>query len=98
MLERRNPQLNRHDELVHLLSIEGLPREFPPPRGLEQQTVKEAFVAPRRSRARLLAAAALAAVALVTVLAFAVTRGSSVTVVANSLAAIDPKSNGKTAP
>ena len=23
---RRNPQLNRHDELVHLLSIEGLPR------------------------------------------------------------------------
>jgi aspartate carbamoyltransferase catalytic subunit len=26
MLERRNPQLNRHDELVHLLSIEGLPR------------------------------------------------------------------------
>ncbi len=27
MLERRNPQLNRHGELIHLLSIEGLPRE-----------------------------------------------------------------------
>ena len=26
MLSRRNPQLNRHDELIHLLSIEGLPR------------------------------------------------------------------------
>ena len=26
MLERRNPQLNKHGELVHLLSIEGLPR------------------------------------------------------------------------
>src|SRR5207253_684815 len=48
---------------------------------------------PGRSHARLLAAAALAAVALVAVLAFALTRGSSVTVVANSLAAIDPKSN-----
>ena len=27
MTTRRNPQLNRHDELVHLLSIEGLPRQ-----------------------------------------------------------------------
>ena len=27
MLQRRNPQLNQHGELVHLLSIEGLPRE-----------------------------------------------------------------------
>jgi aspartate carbamoyltransferase catalytic subunit len=27
MLARRNPQLNAHGELVHLLSIEGLPRE-----------------------------------------------------------------------
>jgi aspartate carbamoyltransferase catalytic subunit len=27
MLSRRNPQLNAHGELVHLLSIEGLPRE-----------------------------------------------------------------------
>ena len=27
MLARQNPQLNRHDELIHLLSIEGLPRE-----------------------------------------------------------------------
>ena len=26
MLSRRNPQLNKHGELVHLLSIEGLPR------------------------------------------------------------------------
>jgi len=26
VLARRNPQLNRHDELIHLLSIEGLPR------------------------------------------------------------------------
>jgi aspartate carbamoyltransferase catalytic subunit len=26
MLSRRNPQLNRHGELVHLLSVEGLPR------------------------------------------------------------------------
>ncbi|MDQ6680575.1 MAG: aspartate carbamoyltransferase catalytic subunit [Pseudomonadota bacterium] len=26
MLARRNPQLNNHDELIHLLSIEGLPR------------------------------------------------------------------------
>ncbi|MEO7056714.1 MAG: aspartate carbamoyltransferase catalytic subunit, partial [Caldimonas sp.] len=25
MLARRNPQLNSHDELIHLLSIEGLP-------------------------------------------------------------------------
>ena len=28
MLSRRNPQLNKHGELVHLLSIEGLPREI----------------------------------------------------------------------
>ncbi|EHR73025.1 aspartate carbamoyltransferase [Burkholderiales bacterium JOSHI_001] len=27
MLARRNPQLNKHGELVHLLSVEGLPRE-----------------------------------------------------------------------
>ena len=27
MLSRRNPQLNKHGELIHLLSIEGLPRE-----------------------------------------------------------------------
>jgi aspartate carbamoyltransferase catalytic subunit len=27
MLSRRNPQLNRHGELVHLLSTEGLPRQ-----------------------------------------------------------------------
>ena len=27
MLHQRNPQLNRHGELIHLLSIEGLPRE-----------------------------------------------------------------------
>ncbi|CAN7180437.1 aspartate carbamoyltransferase catalytic subunit [Rhizobacter sp. LjRoot28] len=27
MLQRRNPQLNQHGELVHLLSIEGLPRD-----------------------------------------------------------------------
>ncbi|HRC38749.1 MAG TPA: aspartate carbamoyltransferase catalytic subunit, partial [Rubrivivax sp.] len=26
MLMRRNPQLNAHGELIHLLSIEGLPR------------------------------------------------------------------------
>ncbi|NWG76568.1 MAG: aspartate carbamoyltransferase catalytic subunit, partial [Rubrivivax sp.] len=26
MLSRRNPQLNRHGELIHLLSIEGLPQ------------------------------------------------------------------------
>ena len=26
MLYQRNPQLNRHDELIHLLSVEGLPR------------------------------------------------------------------------
>ena len=26
MLSRRNPQLNRHGELIHLLSIEGLPK------------------------------------------------------------------------
>ena len=28
MLERRNPQLNRHGELIHLLSTEGLSREL----------------------------------------------------------------------
>src|SRR5213592_864316 len=28
MLSRRNPQLNAHGELIHLLSIEGLPREI----------------------------------------------------------------------
>jgi aspartate carbamoyltransferase catalytic subunit len=28
MLHRRNPQLNAHGELIHLLSIEGLPREI----------------------------------------------------------------------
>src|SRR5574337_1193097 len=28
MLTPRNPQLNRHGELIHLLSIEGLPREI----------------------------------------------------------------------
>ncbi|CAN5426588.1 aspartate carbamoyltransferase catalytic subunit [soil metagenome] len=27
MLNQRNPQLNRHGELIHLLSIEGLPRD-----------------------------------------------------------------------
>src|SRR5882757_2069594 len=27
MLSRRNPQLNAHGELIHLLSTEGLPRE-----------------------------------------------------------------------
>src|SRR6185436_17034309 len=27
MLYKRNPQLNKHGELVHLLSVEGLPRE-----------------------------------------------------------------------
>ncbi|TMG98799.1 MAG: aspartate carbamoyltransferase catalytic subunit, partial [Betaproteobacteria bacterium] len=27
MLSRRNPQLNKNGELIHLLSIEGLPRE-----------------------------------------------------------------------
>jgi aspartate carbamoyltransferase catalytic subunit len=27
MLARRNPQLNKHGELIHLLSIEGLPRD-----------------------------------------------------------------------
>ena len=26
MLMRRNPQLNAHGELIHLLSIEGLPK------------------------------------------------------------------------
>ena len=26
MLSKRNPQLNKHGELIHLLSIEGLPR------------------------------------------------------------------------
>ena len=26
MLYKRNPQLNQHGELVHLLSVEGLPR------------------------------------------------------------------------
>ena len=28
VLARRNPQLNRHGELVHLLSTEGLPRDL----------------------------------------------------------------------
>ena len=28
MLYKRNPQLNKHGELIHLLSIEGLPREI----------------------------------------------------------------------
>ena len=28
MLSKRNPQLNKHGELVHLLSIEGLPRSL----------------------------------------------------------------------
>ena len=28
MLHKRNPQLNGHGELVHLLSIEGLPRDI----------------------------------------------------------------------
>ncbi len=26
MLSKRNPQLNAHGELIHLLSIEGLPK------------------------------------------------------------------------
>lgn len=26
MLSKRNPQLNKHGELIHLLSTEGLPR------------------------------------------------------------------------
>ena len=28
MLHKRNPQLNHHGELIHLLSIEGLPRDI----------------------------------------------------------------------
>ena len=28
MPDPRNPQLNKHGELIHLLSIEGLPREI----------------------------------------------------------------------
>ena len=28
MLHQRNPQLNRHGELIHLLSVEGLPRDI----------------------------------------------------------------------
>jgi hypothetical protein len=28
MLSRRNPQLNQHGELQHLLTIEGLPRDI----------------------------------------------------------------------
>ena len=28
MLARRNPQLNAHGELIHLLSIEGLSRDI----------------------------------------------------------------------
>ena len=28
MLSRRNPQLNKHGELIHLLSVEGLPRDI----------------------------------------------------------------------
>ena len=28
MLHRRNPQLNRHGELIHLLSTEGLSRDI----------------------------------------------------------------------
>src|SRR3569832_1312640 len=28
MLQQRNPQLNRNGELVHLLSVEGLPRDI----------------------------------------------------------------------
>ena len=28
MLHQRNPQLNRHGELIHLLSIEGLPKDI----------------------------------------------------------------------
>src|SRR5947207_1090251 len=28
MLHRKNPQLNKHGELIHLLSVEGLPRGF----------------------------------------------------------------------
>ena len=26
MLSKRNPQLNKHGELIHLLSVEGLPQ------------------------------------------------------------------------
>ena len=29
MLYKRNPQLNQHGELVHLLSVEGLPKSIP---------------------------------------------------------------------
>src|SRR5438132_8999645 len=28
MLHRKNPQLNKHGELIHLLSVEGLPRDI----------------------------------------------------------------------
>lgn len=28
MLHKRNPQLNKNGELIHLLSIEGLPRDI----------------------------------------------------------------------
>jgi len=90
--EHRLKDLDRPERLFQL-TIEGLPHEFPPPRGVDSQTVKQEFVTRHRRRARLVVASALGAVALAAALAFVLTRGSSITVAANSLAAIDPRSN-----
>ena len=73
------------------LEVAGLPCAFPPARGIEDQTIKEQFVEPqRRCPYRLLGGAAALAIAIAAVAGYLLTRGGGVTVVGNSLAAIDP--------
>src|SRR5439155_23697293 len=75
------------------LVIEGLPAEFPPPRGLESQTVKEEFVAPRKRRLPLVAAVVVAVAVATAVAVYAATRGGTAApafAAPNSVAVIDP--------
>ena len=88
--EHHLKDLERPQHLWQLL-VDGLPSAFPPLRGLDEQTIKEEFVRPRKPLLAPLAAAAIAlVVAAVAVAGYLLTRGGSTTVVQNSLAAIDP--------
>jgi class 3 adenylate cyclase len=92
--EHRLKDLERAQHLWQL-DVAGLPSAFPPPRGIEEQTIKEQFVEPRRHRPRRLpAGAAVLALTIAVVAGYLLTRGGGgVTVVGNSIAAIDPATN-----
>ena len=92
--EHRLKDLERPEHLSQLV-IEGLPSEFPPLRGVGQQTVKEEFVEPRRRmRTQLLAVVVVLGLGAGLIVAYTITRGgTTLTALPNSLAAIDPATN-----